>query len=46
MKKIYFQPELELLVLTEDVVSTSGGTKYSFDPDDFGAGNATDSWVW
>ena len=46
MKKIYSQPELNLLVLTEDIVTASGGTTYTFTPEDFGDGNATDSWVW
>ena len=33
MKK-YSQPELEVLVLTEDIVSTSGGKNYSFGEED------------
>ena len=42
MKK-YSQPELELLVLTEDVVSTSGGTNYSFG-DDLNSDDGVISW--
>ena len=37
------QPELELLVLTEDVVSTSGGTNYSFG-DDLNSDDGVISW--
>lgn len=39
MKKIYSQPELNLLVLTEDIVSTSG---YTFAG--FSGGDLTENW--
>lgn len=45
MKKIYSQPELELLVLTEDIVSTSGVTKqHTFEG--FTSNAESVDWVW
>ena len=45
MKKIYSQPELELFVLTEDIVSTSG--TYTFtDEGDFSTNGNIQNWGW
>ena len=44
MKKIYSQPELELLVLTEDIVSTSGGTTHTFNG--FTSNGESVDWGW
>ena len=45
MKKIYSQPELELLVLTEDIVSTS--ETYTFTSEgDFSSNDKIVNWGW
>ena len=45
MKKIYSQPELELLVLTEDIVSTSGTHSYNGFGDDVDE-SKIQNWGW
>jgi len=44
MKKIYCQPEWELLVVQEDVLTASGD--YDFDPDGFLEKDSVDNWEW
>ena len=44
MKKVYSQPELNLLVLTEDIVTASGGTTYTFE--DFTSNGNSVDWGW
>ena len=47
MKKIYSQPELELLRLTEDVVSTSGTYTFKFtDAGEFTESDNLPTWDW
>ena len=43
MKKIYSQLEVEVLLLAEDIVSTSNTYTYG---DDFSEGTSAKDWEW
>lgn len=44
MKKVYCSPEWEILVMEEDLITTSGEFSYGDDRD--ANSDSVDDWVW
>lgn len=44
MKKVYNQPEVEVIVIEEEVIATAS-TNVVFDPENILGGDA-DKWLW